>query len=112
MNRCALCPAKHNVVPPSGPEESDVIFIGEAPGPRVRITWVVPFVGKTGEEVNQSLSAHCPDSGGSPFILITPFGVYWTDRKADPIFIGTPAPGNSSYRVALLDAFETLAGRQ
>lgn len=52
MDRCALCPAKHNLVPPSGPEESDVIFIGEAPG-KDEDRLGQPFVGKTGEEVNR-----------------------------------------------------------
>ena len=52
MNRCALCPAKHNLVPPSGPEDSDVIFIGEAPG-KDEDREKIPFVGKTGREVNE-----------------------------------------------------------
>jgi uracil-DNA glycosylase len=52
MDRCDLCPAKHNLVPPSGPEDSDVLFIGEAPG-KDEDRLGVPFVGKTGEEVNR-----------------------------------------------------------
>ncbi len=52
MDRCALCPAKHNLVPPSGPEGSDVIFIGEAPG-KDEDREGIPFVGKTGREVNE-----------------------------------------------------------
>ena len=52
MNRCALCPNKHNLVPPSGPEDSDVIFIGEAPG-KDEDREKIPFVGKTGREVNE-----------------------------------------------------------
>jgi uracil-DNA glycosylase family 4 len=52
MDRCALCPAKHNCVPPSGPEDSDVLFIGEAPG-KDEDRLGQPFVGKTGEEVNR-----------------------------------------------------------
>jgi uracil-DNA glycosylase family 4 len=52
MDRCALCPAKHNVVPPSGPEDSDVLFIGEAPG-KDEDRMGSPFIGKTGEEVNR-----------------------------------------------------------
>src|SRR5208282_5916031 len=52
MDRCALCPGKHNVVGPSGPEDSHVIFIGEAPG-RDEDRQGVPFVGKTGREVNE-----------------------------------------------------------
>src|ERR1700676_4030062 len=52
MDRCALCPAKHNVVPPSGPEDAEVVFIGEAPG-KDEDREKVPFVGKTGREVNE-----------------------------------------------------------
>lgn len=52
MDRCALCPAKHNVVPPSGPEDSGVIFIGEAPG-KDEDRLGIPFVGKTGQEVDR-----------------------------------------------------------
>jgi len=52
MDRCSLCPGKHNVVGPSGPEDSDVIFIGEAPG-KDEDSQGIPFVGKTGREVNE-----------------------------------------------------------
>src|SRR5271170_5750658 len=52
MDRCALCPNKHNVVGPSGPEDSDVVFIGEAPG-KDEDRQGIPFVGKTGREVNE-----------------------------------------------------------
>lgn len=52
MNRCSLCPGKFNVVPPSGPEEAEYVFIGEAPG-RDEDRQLIPFVGKTGREVNE-----------------------------------------------------------
>lgn len=52
MDRCALCPAKYNMVPPSGPEDADVLFIGEAPG-KDEDRQLTPFVGKTGREVNE-----------------------------------------------------------
>jgi uracil-DNA glycosylase family 4 len=52
MDRCTLCPAKHNLVPPSGLEDSRVLFIGEAPG-KDEDRLGQPFVGKTGEEVNR-----------------------------------------------------------
>jgi len=52
MERCDLCPAKHNMVPASGPEDSHVIFIGEAPG-KDENRQGIPFVGKTGREVNE-----------------------------------------------------------
>src|SRR5208282_1513740 len=52
MDRCALCPGKHNVVGPSGPEDSHVIFIGEAPG-KDEDHQGIPFIGKTGREVNE-----------------------------------------------------------
>lgn len=52
MTRCNLCPGDHSCVPPSGPCNSPIRFIGEGPG------WdedkkLIPFVGKTGREVNE-----------------------------------------------------------
>lgn len=54
IDRCALCPGVNHCIPPDGPEDADLLFIGEAPGwneqhakiPRV-------FIGKTGDEVNR-----------------------------------------------------------
>ncbi|MGH7184526.1 MAG: uracil-DNA glycosylase family protein [Nitrospiraceae bacterium] len=43
---------KHNCVPPSGPKNADYFFIGEAPG-RDEDKKLIPFVGKTGREVNE-----------------------------------------------------------
>jgi uracil-DNA glycosylase len=58
-DRCALCPGVNTCIEPSGPADADVIFIGEAPG-REEQKKGVPFVGKTGEEVN---SHYLPLSG-------------------------------------------------
>src|SRR4051812_5348422 len=52
MSRCALCPGTYNCVPPSGPGDSDLDFIGEAPGFDENRSGI-PFVGKTGKEVNE-----------------------------------------------------------
>lgn len=53
MLRCAACPNKNNCVPPSGPDtRGGVLFIGEAPGKDENKS-LIPFVGKTGEEVNR-----------------------------------------------------------
>lgn len=56
-NRCSLCPGSNACIPPDGPDDADVLFIGEAPGfqedrnakknPPGR-----PFIGRTGEEVD------------------------------------------------------------
>jgi len=58
VDRCALCPGKFNVVPPSGPEDSDVVFIGEAPG-KDEDRQIIPFVGKTGRELNEHYLPLC-----------------------------------------------------
>ena len=52
MSRCPLCPGVHNCVGPSGPSDSPYHFIGEAPGTS-EDRKKVPFVGKTGDEVNR-----------------------------------------------------------
>lgn len=52
MNRCALCPNVNKCLPPDGPENADVLFIGEAPGAQENKRGVV-FIGKTGDEVNR-----------------------------------------------------------
>lgn len=56
--RCALCPATNVCIPPDGPKDADVLFIGEAPGKdeqkqALRNPPGRPFVGKTGDEVNR-----------------------------------------------------------
>src|SRR5947207_669908 len=53
MDYCALCPRVNTCVQPSGPlDDCDELFIGEAPG-RDENKAGVPFVGKTGREVNE-----------------------------------------------------------
>lgn len=57
MDRCALCPGVHACIPPDGPEDADILFIGEAPGKdEERLARLHPpgrpFVGRTGEEVD------------------------------------------------------------
>lgn len=52
MDRCSTCPRKFNYVPPNGPIPCDILFIGEAPG-KDEDREKVPFVGKTGREVNE-----------------------------------------------------------
>lgn len=57
-DRCALCPGVNACIPPDGPEDAEVLCIGEAPGPQEdRIAKKhppgKPFIGKTGDEVNR-----------------------------------------------------------
>jgi uracil-DNA glycosylase family 4 len=52
MNRCALCPGVNSCLPPDGPEDADLLFIGEAPGKDENRKGRV-FIGKTGDEVNR-----------------------------------------------------------
>lgn len=57
-DRCALCPGVNICVPPDGPENAGVLFIGEAPGKDEdkqarKHPPGKPFVGKTGDEVNR-----------------------------------------------------------
>lgn len=52
MDRCALCPDVHQCIPPDGPESSDILFVGEAPG-RDEEKKNKVFIGKTGDEVNR-----------------------------------------------------------
>lgn len=52
MDRCALCPGLNNCLPPDGPEDADLLFIGEAPGKNEDKRGRV-FIGKTGEEVDR-----------------------------------------------------------
>jgi uracil-DNA glycosylase len=50
--RCEFCPNKYNCVPPSGPIDAELLFIGEAPG-KVENEKLIPFVGQTGQEVDR-----------------------------------------------------------
>lgn len=52
ITRCAECPGINLCIPPDGPEDADVLFIGEAPGYNENKKNRV-FIGKTGDEVNQ-----------------------------------------------------------
>jgi uracil-DNA glycosylase family 4 len=52
MNRCALCPGVNACLPPDGPEDADLLFVGEAPGKDENRKGRV-FIGKTGDEVNR-----------------------------------------------------------
>jgi len=51
VTRCALCPGVNTCVQPQGPSDADILFVGEAPG-KDENKMGVPFIGKTGEEVN------------------------------------------------------------
>lgn len=51
-SRCALCPGIHKCIKPDGPEDCDILFLGEAPGINEEKQNRV-FIGKTGEEVNR-----------------------------------------------------------
>lgn len=50
--RCALCPGVNHCLPPDGPEDAELLFIGEAPGKQENQKGRV-FIGKGGEEVNR-----------------------------------------------------------
>ena len=50
-SRCSACPAAHKVVDDSGPEDAELLMVGEAPGYQENEN-NCPFVGKTGIEVN------------------------------------------------------------
>lgn len=52
MDRCGHCPGVHHCIPPDGPEDADILFIGEAPGKDENQKRRV-FIGKTGDEVNR-----------------------------------------------------------
>lgn len=59
MDRCALCPGVNKCLPPDGPEDSDILLIGEAPGRQENAKGRV-FIGKTGQELD---SHYLPLSG-------------------------------------------------
>lgn len=51
LERCSACPGVHHCLPPDGPEDADILFIGEAPGKQEEAKGRV-FIGRTGEEVD------------------------------------------------------------
>lgn len=51
-NRCPLCPNKFNCISPDGPTDSEIMFVGEAPGYQENKSGV-PFIGSTGRELNE-----------------------------------------------------------
>src|SRR5438128_808827 len=51
-DRCALCPGVNACIGPDGPENAELLFIGEAPGRDENRKGRV-FIGKTGDEVNR-----------------------------------------------------------
>jgi uracil-DNA glycosylase len=52
MSRCELCPNKYSCIPPSGPGDSNYVFVGEAPG-KIEDQRKEVFVGPTGMEVDR-----------------------------------------------------------
>ena len=52
MDRCPLCPGKHNCIGPDGPRGSKILLVGEAPG-KNEDTKKRVFVGKTGDELDR-----------------------------------------------------------
>jgi uracil-DNA glycosylase family 4 len=52
ITRCSLCPGVNACIGPDGPDDADVLFIGEAPGYQENKGKRV-FIGKTGDEVNR-----------------------------------------------------------
>lgn len=53
--RCALCETRHNVVFGVGPENAEIVFIGEGPGEYEDLKGI-PFVGKAGQFLDDMLS--------------------------------------------------------
>ena len=54
--RCGLCKTRKNIVFGAGSRQSDVMFIGEAPGEDEDLAGV-PFVGKAGELLDKMITA-------------------------------------------------------
>lgn len=52
MNRCELCPKVGNCVPGDGPKQTDIMFVGDAPG-KMECDRKRLFVGKAGMEFNE-----------------------------------------------------------
>lgn len=53
MDRCALCPRIHNIVPADGPAQCRILCIGEAPG-QTEDRVLRPFSGQAGMEYNDN----------------------------------------------------------
>lgn len=53
--RCALCETRHNVVFGVGPENAEIMFIGEGPGEYEDLQGI-PFVGRAGQFLDDMLS--------------------------------------------------------
>lgn len=53
--RCGLCETRHNVVFGVGPEDAEIMFIGEGPGEQEDLQGE-PFVGKAGQFLDEMLS--------------------------------------------------------
>lgn len=54
-HRCGLCETRHNVVFGVGPENAEIMFIGEGPGEQEDLHGE-PFVGKAGQFLDEMLS--------------------------------------------------------
>lgn len=57
-DRCALCPGSNACIPPDGPTDSEILFIGESPEIQenkyaLKHPPGLPFIGKSGDEVNR-----------------------------------------------------------
>ena len=52
--RCGLCETRHNVVFGAGPDDAEVMFIGEGPGEQEDLTGR-PFVGRAGQLLDDML---------------------------------------------------------
>ena len=53
--RCALCQTRHNVVFGVGPEDAEILFVGEGPGQQEDLQGE-PFVGAAGQLLDDMLS--------------------------------------------------------
>ena len=54
--RCGLCETRHNVVFGAGPDDAEVMFIGEGPGEQEDLQGE-PFVGRGGQLLDKMLAA-------------------------------------------------------
>src|ERR1700733_7354809 len=52
-DRCSLCPNNHRQVRPDGPLDAKVFILGESPG-LSEDTRGVPFIGRSGQELNET----------------------------------------------------------
>lgn len=62
ITRCPACPGVNQLVEPDGPEDADVVFVGEAPGfdeNKPKPKGGRPFIGRTGDEVNKHYLPLC-----------------------------------------------------